>query len=83
MENKLEHANAYTGDIVYVTTDKITADKCEVVHSFLQYPKKVVVKSLATGDTYSAYPEWHCYKTEEDAKAAAERYKKGHRDIIY
>lgn len=83
MSNKIKHANAYTGDIVYVTTAEITADICEVVHTFLQYPRKVVVKSLVTGNQYSVFPEWHCYKTKENATAAAEKYKEGHRDIIY
>lgn len=77
------HAKAYVGDIVFVTTDKITADKCKVVNSFAQFPQKVVVESLVSGNRYSVYPEWHCYNTEDAAIKAAEEYENGRKDVIY
>lgn len=79
----ITHAKAYAGDIVYVTTENITADKCKVIQSFLQFPRKIVVESMESGRKYCVYPEWHCYNTEEDAKQSAEKYKNGHVDIIY
>lgn len=70
-------------DIVYVTNEEVIADKCEVIHTYLQYPKKIMVRSLITNQVYFAYPEYHCYNNEEDAKKAAEKYKEGYKDIIY
>ena len=71
------------GDITYVTTSEITADKCRVVDTYMQFPRKIEVESLKTGKRYSVYPDWHCYKSEDEAVKAAEKYKTGYEDIIY
>lgn len=71
------------GDIVYVTTSEITADKCKVLEWFLQFPLKIQVESLNTRSRYDVYPEWHCYKTEEEAMQAAQKYQDGYEDLIY
>jgi len=71
------------GDITYVTTSDKTADKCKVLEWFLQFPLKIQVESLNTGLRYDVYPEWHCYKTEEEAVQAAQKYQDRYEDLIY
>ena len=31
---------------------------------------------------YSVYPGWHCYKSEDKAVKAAEKYKNGYEDVL-
>lgn len=71
------------GEITYVTTSEITADKCKVIEWYLQFPLMIEVESLVTGNRYQVYPDWHCYEDEETAIKATQKYKDGYEDIIY